>query len=282
MYLGYNTNGLPTQPARRRSSCSRGSATAASRSRSTTDCLNPYGADFGRELNDAAALLQRHNMRSVIETAPGILLDPQRKARAHARVGRRVRPAAARRFPPPRDRRGRGARQRLRVAVVGRRAALGRPRCGHGPPDDRACGKCSSTPSGETSLSASSPSRGCSSTRWRHSTSCVGLVDSPRAQAHARRGPPALPGRNADRRRDPSSGRTRGQRAHRGHARRRARAPHVRRRRNGLPADHRRPGPGRATMAACTSSSAATATTARTRPARRSSFWTRSIRISML
>jgi sugar phosphate isomerase/epimerase len=75
MRLGYNTNGLAHH-----------SLTAAIELLArlgyqnvaiTLDhcCLNPYGEHFQRELRDVAALLEKHGMRSVIETGARFLLD---------------------------------------------------------------------------------------------------------------------------------------------------------------------------------------------------------------
>ena len=88
-----------------------------------------------------------------------------------------------------------------------------------GPAGRRACAKCSTTPRSRTCRSPSSPSRACSSTRCAAFEELLRADRRPEPAADARHRPPALPGRDADRRGDPPLGAAAGQRAYRGHAR---------------------------------------------------------------
>ncbi|MEQ8211213.1 MAG: sugar phosphate isomerase/epimerase family protein [Lacipirellulaceae bacterium] len=79
MRLGYNTNGLVhhSLPAAIELLASLGYESVAI----TLDhaCLNPFSPDHERELEEAAALLKQHGLRSVIETGARYLLDPREK-----------------------------------------------------------------------------------------------------------------------------------------------------------------------------------------------------------
>ena len=79
MLLGYNTNGLAhhSLPAAIRLLASLGYKSVAI----TIDhyALNPYAADFERQLHDIQQILIELKMRSVIETGARYLLDPRQK-----------------------------------------------------------------------------------------------------------------------------------------------------------------------------------------------------------
>lgn len=79
MHLGYNTNGLAhhSLPAAIELLAELGYRSVAI----TLDygCLNPFGANYDRELHEASQLLASHGMRSVIETGARFLLDPRHK-----------------------------------------------------------------------------------------------------------------------------------------------------------------------------------------------------------
>ncbi len=79
MLLGYNTNGL---------ACHRWQdglellAQIGYRAVALTvdhHCLNPFGTDLAGELREMRELLERHQLRSVIETGARFLLDPRHK-----------------------------------------------------------------------------------------------------------------------------------------------------------------------------------------------------------
>jgi L-ribulose-5-phosphate 3-epimerase len=79
MHLGYNTNGLAhhSLPAAIELLADLGYRSVAI----TLDhcALNPYGENLQRELRETAALLEKHNLHSVIETGARYLLDPRTK-----------------------------------------------------------------------------------------------------------------------------------------------------------------------------------------------------------
>jgi L-ribulose-5-phosphate 3-epimerase len=79
MRLGYNTNGLAhhSLPAAIELLADIGYQSVAI----TLDygCLDPFAEDFRRQLDQTAALLARHEMRSVIETGARYLLNPREK-----------------------------------------------------------------------------------------------------------------------------------------------------------------------------------------------------------
>jgi sugar phosphate isomerase/epimerase len=79
MHLGYNTNGLAHHSL---SAAIELLADLGYQSVAITldhHALNPYGEHLYRKLRDAAALLEKHNLRSVIETGARYLLDPRTK-----------------------------------------------------------------------------------------------------------------------------------------------------------------------------------------------------------
>lgn len=79
MRLGYNTNGLAhhSLPAAIELLTDLGYQSVAI----TLDygCLNPYAAHFAAELRETKQLLERHHMKSVVETGARYLLNPRKK-----------------------------------------------------------------------------------------------------------------------------------------------------------------------------------------------------------
>ncbi len=84
--------------------------------------LNPFHADFYRNIKQMGRLLDRLGMRSVIETGARFLLDPRLKHEPTLVSAERRRTAAARRVSLPGDRRRSAIEKRLRLALVGHSA----------------------------------------------------------------------------------------------------------------------------------------------------------------
>ncbi len=82
--------------------------------------LNPYQRGLPAEIDRVRSLLNRYQVRSVIETGARFLLDPRHKHEPTLMTADPAETIAPCRVLPARHRYRRGTQKRLRISVVGR------------------------------------------------------------------------------------------------------------------------------------------------------------------